>query len=172
MYNETEKSKRWLIFYTKARSEKVCEKQIHSMGIRVFLPKCVEVRQWKDRKKKIILPLFPNYIFACVNEYERIEVLETRGIVSNLVHNGQMVVMSRNEIEQIELMQKQPASLQAVKTSLPGPGAVIRIKNGPMQGLQGEIMEQYGNTHLLVRIDSIHQAVKVKLPAMMVADYA
>ncbi|MEX0929440.1 MAG: UpxY family transcription antiterminator [Balneolales bacterium] len=159
--------KKWLVFYTRARSEKVCEKDINDMNIKVFLPKCIEIRQWKDRKKKLIMPLFPNYIFALVDEYERIAVLETRGIVRNLVFNGQRVEMREEEINQIELLQTQPELLENIKTPLPGLGKTIRISSGPMKGLKGEILEHYGSTHLLVRIGSIHQAVKVKLSARM-----
>ncbi|MEX0771847.1 MAG: UpxY family transcription antiterminator [Balneolales bacterium] len=162
--------KKWLVFYTRARSEKVCEAQLKIKGIQVFLPKCIKVRQWKDRKKKVILPLFPNYIFALVDEYERIEVLESPGIVRNLIYNQQMVEISSAEIEQINLMQMQPGSLQVMASPRPKRGEKIRINEGPMEGLEGEILEHYGSTHLLVRINSINQAVKVKLPAVMVAD--
>lgn len=164
--------RRWLVFYTRARSEKVSETQINEKGIQVFLPKCMEIRQWKDRKKKVVLPLFPNYIFAFVDEYERIEVLECRGIVRSLMFNGQMVEMSKEEIAQIELMQNQPHSIQTVSPPLRRLGEIITINEGPMKGLRGEVVEHYSSAHLLVRINSINQAVKVKLPALMVADSA
>lgn len=167
----TNNNQRWLVFYTRARAEKVSERQVFEKGIQVFLPKCVVVRQWKDRKKRVTLPLFPNYIFALVDEYERIEVLECRGIVRNLTFNGRMVEMSSDEVSQIELMQSEPESLQTIAPPLPLPGKKILISDGPMKGLKGEVMEHYGSTQVLVRINSINQAVKVKLPAVMVAEY-
>ncbi|MEX0686525.1 MAG: UpxY family transcription antiterminator [Balneolales bacterium] len=166
------KNRKWLVFYTRSRAEKSCEIQIKNMEIEVFLPKCLEIRQWKDRKKELILPLFPNYIFARVDEAERIRVLECNGIVSNLSFNGQLVEMSSRDIDQIDIMQKQPSALEVVTTPLPKLGETITIQQGPMSGLKGEIVDHYGSTHILVRIGSIKQAVKVKLPVKMVAGYA
>ena len=162
--------RKWLVFYTRSRSEKACEAQIRDKEIEVFLPKMEKIRQWKDRKKKVIFPLFPNYIFARVNEYERIMVLENQGIVNNLSFNGHFVEMSCEEITQIELMQHEPAALEVVRSPLPKLGQLITIKEGPMRGLKGEIMEHYGNTHLLVRVKALNQAVKVKVPVMMIED--
>ena len=71
-------NKRWLVFYTRPRTEKKAEQRLLDRGYNVLVPKAEEVRQWSDRKKKVIIPLFRGYLFAQVNERSRIDVLQTR----------------------------------------------------------------------------------------------
>ena len=70
---------RWRVFYTMPRSEKKCELALQEKDIEVFLPTCTRISQWSDRKKKITLPLFQNYIFARVDERDRIRLHFCKG---------------------------------------------------------------------------------------------
>ena len=38
--------------------------QFSVKGIENYLPAYEEVHQWKDRKKKVQVPLFPGYVFV------------------------------------------------------------------------------------------------------------
>ena len=37
-------------------------------GIEAFLPLIKTVRQWSDRKKTVVLPLIPSYVFVSLPE--------------------------------------------------------------------------------------------------------
>ena len=79
---------KWRVFYTQARAEKKCEQRLGQRGVEVYLPTHKVVRQWKDRKKKVVEPLFRNYIFVRVDEQERLHVLQTPGIVRCVSFGG------------------------------------------------------------------------------------
>ena len=97
--------RKWRVFYTASRAEKKCEERLHLYNIEVLLPKCKILRQWKDRKKEVIEPLFRNYIFANVNEKQRLEVLETPGIVRCLFFNGRAAEVPSEEIDKLKISQ-------------------------------------------------------------------
>jgi hypothetical protein len=46
-----------------------------------------------------------------------------------------------------------------------GEGMRVRIKAGPLQGLEGWVEKRYGMTTVLLRLDFINQAAAVKIDA-------
>lgn len=155
----------WRVFYTKPRAEKKCACLLGEQNVDVFLPIKTVVRQWKDRKKKIDEPLFPNYIFARVDERERIGVLSTSGIVRCVTFGGSPAEITQTEISKLKLLQARPDWLESICGQHLKVGTGVTIEAGPLRGLCGEIIEHRGATRLLVRISSIDMAVRVEVPA-------
>lgn len=155
----------WRVFYTRARAEAKCEQRLQSDRIEVFLPKRTVVRQWSDRKQKVGQPLFQNYIFARVNERERIAVLQSPGIVQCVTFGGRPATVTQDEIDRLRIMQTRPEWLEPAEALLPGVCNEVTIDAGPLRGLSGVVVEHRGTTHLVVQIPSVKQAVKVIMPA-------
>lgn len=115
-----EQKARWLVFYTRPRCEKKAEENLWDSGYKVLVPKAEEVRQWSDRKKKVIVPLFPGYLFALADENRRISILETDEIINNVKFGGKLAELQPQEVENLSIIQHGPQFLEAIKTSLPG----------------------------------------------------
>jgi transcription antitermination factor NusG len=164
-FNQSVSKYYWRAFYTHARAEKKCEYRLEEKNIEVFLPVQTEIRQWKDRKKKVEVPLFRNYIFARVDERRRIDVLQTQGIVRCISFGGVLAEVKQEEIDQIKLLQTCPERLEKVDV-LPSQlvGSNVKIDRGPLRGLKGEIIDIRGDTRLIVRITSLNMAMKVEVP--------
>jgi transcription antitermination factor NusG len=159
----------WRVFYTDPRAEKKCEERLYDRHIEVFLPTHTVLRQWSDRKKKIVEPLFRNYIFAHVDERDRLRVLQTEGIVRCVSFNGQPAVVSDEEIEYIRQVISHGGEFAVVDyVPRPSVGSKVIVTEGPMRGLRGEVREHRGQTHILVSIAAIRQALRVNIPATWV----
>ncbi len=52
----------WYVLFTMSKLEKKINYSFQQQGIESFLPLHKIIRQWSDRKKKLDVPLFPNYI--------------------------------------------------------------------------------------------------------------
>lgn len=159
----------WRVFYTRARAEKKCEQRLRDLQFEVFLPKRSVVRKWKDRTRSVNVPLFPNYIFACLDERERLQVLHVAGIVRCISLGDGPVVVREEEIGQMKLMQKKPGWLEPLDIPLPAAGSDVVIERGVLRGLKGRVVERRGRVHLVVRVASIKQSVRVVVPAEDVA---
>jgi transcription antitermination factor NusG len=61
----------WHVVYTMPNSERKVATAIAEMGIEPYLPLHKVMRQWSDRKKKLLVPLFPNYVFVNVSPEKR-----------------------------------------------------------------------------------------------------
>jgi transcription antitermination factor NusG len=162
-----EGGRKWRVFYTRARAEKKCEERLQNCGVEIFLPKRAVIRQWADRKQRVMEPLFRNYIFACVGEKERLRVLRTSGIVRCVGFQGKPAQLRNEEIEQLKRTQQVPARL-SITDLRPPVGDPVTISKGPLQGLFGEVIEHRKQTYLLVRVEAIRHAVKVEVPARWV----
>ena len=59
----TDLNSKWYVFYCRSRSEKKVLELLLKEGYTALLPMVKELRQWSDRKKIVIVPLIPGYVF-------------------------------------------------------------------------------------------------------------
>ena len=56
--------KKWFVVYTKSRCEKKVADLLTKKGIENYCPLNRVQKQWSDRKKIILAPLFTSYVFV------------------------------------------------------------------------------------------------------------
>lgn len=155
----------WHAVYLKSRHEFKVEKKLTETGIDHFLPVIERLRQWKDRKKRVSFPLFPGYIFVHIpDSYDHVlTVLKTTGVVRILTLEGKPV---RIPEEQIIALQKLIENKQPID---PHPyiseGQRVRIKTGPLAGIEGILMEKQKQNLLVLSVDLLKQGASVKIDA-------
>ena len=155
----------WRVFYTAARAEKKCAERLKERQIEVFLPTYMTLRQWADRKKKVVEPLFRNYLFARVDEQERLQVLQTLGIVRCVSFGGQPAIIDPDEVSQLQLAQQSPERLTPITYPRPDIGKRVVVVDGPMRGLRGEVIRHQGQIYVVIRVLEIQQALRVSVQA-------
>jgi len=95
-------SKHWYVAYTFPNAEKSIQRNLVKMQITSFLPLRETVREWKDRRKKVSTPLFPNYIFIYSSHNERYEALCIKGIVKYVSFEGKPAIIRNEQIESLK----------------------------------------------------------------------
>jgi transcription antitermination factor NusG len=130
------------------------------------LPSVNRVRQWKDRKKTVTFPLFPGYIFVGTTSLERdkLAILKTSGVVNFVGQSpGEAEMVPPDQI--IMLMKL----VENKETIDPYPylkhGSRVRIKHGPLSGVEGLLVERKGKHLLVLSIDILQQGVSVQVDA-------
>ena len=81
---------RWFAVWTRSRHERAVFDQLTERGIKAFLPTTPRWSRWKDRNKKVDLPLFPGYFFARFIPASRLPVLKCAGVVAIVSFNGEL----------------------------------------------------------------------------------
>lgn len=96
--------KRWYVLYVKSKQEIVIEDKINELDfdITAYSPAHVVVKQWKDRKKKVIAPLLPKIIFIKTQENLRDKVFAISGTVRYLFEKQKPAIVREVEIEQLK----------------------------------------------------------------------
>ena len=91
-------SKKWFVIYTKPRTEIKVSQRLSVLGIENYTPTRIEVRQWSDRKKKILVPLLPSMVLVSIHEKELNKVFEVPGVVRYLFENQKRAEVSNEEV--------------------------------------------------------------------------
>src|SRR5216683_1338901 len=131
---------RWYAAYTCAKHEKRVAVQFSQRSLEHFFPQYESMRRWKDRRVKLQLPLFPGYVFVRLALRDRLRVLETPSVVRLVGFGGQPAALADQEIDALRQgltheMRIEPHPYLKV-------GERVRVKTGPLQGLQGILVRK------------------------------
>ena len=91
-------SKKWFVLCTKPRNELKVTDRLNKIGVEVYTPTKIEVRQWSDRKKKVTIPLLPSMVLVQLLEKEVDLVFHVPGAVRFLFEHGKRASVSNEEV--------------------------------------------------------------------------
>ena len=159
--NQYNKSKKWIALYTKPRHEKTIAKEFKKKGYEFYLPLLKERRKWSDRKKWVEYPLFKSYIFIRINLKNIINVLQTPGIVKVIKFGNDIAIINDNSIQSIKLMLSGGYAPKPTDYFLKGDP--VKVKDGPLKGIEGEVARIDNNDRLILKINSIQHSISIKI---------
>lgn len=150
----------WCAVYVIARHEKAVADHMTCRSLESFLPLYRSVRTWKNRRAKIELPLFPSYLFIRISMAERVSALQVPGVVHIVSFHGLPVTVPDDQIETLRrALQMRGSEPHTYLTS----GRRVRIKAGPLQGLEGVVVRHNSQTRIIVSVDFIQRSTSVEL---------
>jgi transcription antitermination factor NusG len=94
--------KNWYAVYTKPKCEKKVSASLSKKKIENYCPLNRVSKQWSDRKKISLEPLFPSYVFVHATEMEMATIRQTSDVVNFVYWLGRPVVIKDVEIESIQ----------------------------------------------------------------------
>jgi transcription antitermination factor NusG len=155
--------KTWFAAYTAPRHEKFVQAQLTAKQIQSFLPLYAVVRRWKNGvRREVQHPLFPGYIFVCLDANERLPVLQTAGVVYMVGNGTAPLPVDDREMHALRVG-AQHASL--VPRPFPGTGDTVCITHGPFRGIKGCVERNGNDLTLVVTIQLIHKSFAVRVQA-------
>jgi transcriptional antiterminator RfaH len=159
--------KKWHPVYTQSRAEKKAYQALLGKDIEAYLPLHRQLKQWSDRKKWVEEPLIKSYLFVHIHQQEQTEVLMTKGISRFIYFSGKIASMPDSQIEDLKLLLASPYELKITEEALQ-PGEKIKIKAGPLKGLNGEIIEYRSQKQLLLRLGDLQHSIVVNVSASFI----
>jgi transcription antitermination factor NusG len=152
---------RWYAAYTSANHEKRVAEQLSVREVEHFLPLYESVRQWKDRRVRLQLPLFAGYVFVRMALQDRLRVQQVPGVAWLVGFHGTIAALPEEEIAALR------ANLASGVRAEPHPylraGRRVRVKSGPLAGLQGILVKRKNKTRFVVSVELIHRAMAVEV---------
>jgi transcription antitermination factor NusG len=152
---------RWFVVHTRPRCEKKVVRYCTQHDIPVTLPCYQNAHKYRGKTVVFEKPLFPGYAFLHMLPTLRPKVYQS-DYVANLL----------DVVDQQLFVQQLGDILQALQTGLEirlapeiGEGMAVRIKSGPLRGMEGWVEKRYGMSTVLLRLDFIGQAAAVKVEA-------
>ena len=149
----------WYAVYTRPRWEKKVAFLLTEKNIVNYCPLNKVERQWRDRKKIVLEPLFKSYVFIQVSAKEHVDVLQTDGVLNYVKWLGKPAVIRDEEIEMIREFLRDYNNVKVESTDI-RVDDWVRISNGPLREQEGNVVMIKGHT------------VKIFLPSLKIALYA
>jgi transcription antitermination factor NusG len=162
--NNSTIQKKWHVVYTRSRAEKKVQTELSIKNIENFLPMQKKLRQWKDRKKWVEMPLMSGYCFVNITRKEYDFVLQTNNIVGYVRFEGKAAIVPESQINSLKQMLKQYEFEVNVTSENFAPGRKVEVIEGPMIGLRGELVKAHGKNKFIIRFSQINSVFSVEIP--------
>ena len=154
----------WYALYTRHQHEKNLAATLSRKGFETFLPVYVSARRWADRTKEISLPLFPCYVFVrCAFGGQELQVVTTPGVYDFVRSAGRAAMIPDSEIDAVQRMVK--SSLRIEPHPFLKRGDWVRIRSGPIAGLEGILCRRKSVNRLVVTMELLERSVAVEVDA-------
>src|SRR6266702_6845712 len=147
----------WYAAYTCAQHEKRVAAELGMREVERFLPLYSSVRRWKDRRVTLDLPLFPGYVFVRLALRDRLRVLQIPSVVRLVGFNGLPAALDDEEMEILRSGLTERLRIEP-HPYLPA-GRRVRIKSGPLAGLQGILLRKKASFRFVLSVDLIQRSV-------------
>lgn len=151
----------WFVAHTKPRCEKKLAEYCQRQGFACTLPCYDSAHKYRGKTVVFRKPLFPGYVFLQLASSQRTTVAQNDH-VANLLD----VFDQETFAHQLgEILLALDSDLEIRLAPSIGTGTRVKIRSGPLQGLEGWVEDRYGRSTVLLRLDFINQAAAVKLEA-------
>jgi len=153
----------WYAVHTRSNFEKRIAGELDRKGIETFLPVFREMHRWKDRKKVVETPYFPSYVFARIEDQpeQRLNVLRTIGAVRILGAGCDIEPIPDPEIERLQRLVE--SDLSACHHPFLKEGARVRVKTGPLRGVEGLLIQFKNQNRLILSLNLLARSVATEI---------
>jgi transcription antitermination factor NusG len=162
---------KWHAVWTRSNCEQLVFDQLAGKGFHAFLPKMAEWSRRAGKAHRILVPMFPGYLFLhdALEARGYVEVLKTRGIVAVLGQRwDKLAEVPEAEIDAI--VQLERAGLPIRPHGYLREGERVRIESGPLRGVQGILLRSDPRKNVLVvSIELLRRSVAVEVGHELVA---
>ena len=132
--------RQWWAVYTRARQEKALARDLFARQVPYYLPLIPKNNYYRGRCVSFEVPVFAGYLFLCGTEDQRLASLPTNRVSRVLaVSDGERL---RSDLCQLRRLIASGAPL-TIESRL-APGDRVRIRRGPLAGLEGTVLVRRG----------------------------
>lgn len=155
--------RKWYVLVTKPRFEKKVGECLTKGGIENFVPLQWQLRQWKDRKKWVEMPLLFSYIFVKTEDKFRFKVFDVIGIVRYVHLGSEVAVMTEQEMERVRRLCSYRGNITIAYEEVFNVGDEIEITEGHFAGLFGRLLENGSSNRLKISIPGLRCVATVEI---------
>jgi len=155
--------RRWFAIHTASNNEKKVRQHLQAKEIETFLPVYGVTKRWKNRTTvRVELPLFAGYVFARFDPSERLRIVEVPMVYSIVGSRGKASAIADDEIDSLRnaVATRQVHPFPYVKV-----GNRVRIRSGPLTGLEGTVVRSGESLSVVLTVEMIQKSVAVHVEA-------
>lgn len=157
-------SAKWYAIHTRSHFEQRVYDSFCGKTIETFLPKVQVMSRRKDRRKKILLPLIPGYVFVQydLNPETYWDIIKTVGVVRMVGFEGKPVPANDEEIQALMVLDGTDRTVH--NQAYIKRGDRVMIMEGPLRGLIGIYVRHKGRADkVVVNIELLNRSLAVEI---------
>lgn len=143
----------WYAVITRPRWEKKVAGLLDDKGIQHYCPLNKVVKQWSDRKKIVLEPVFKSYVFVKIEDQKKWDLKKINGIINYVYWLGKPAVIKEEEIVTIKKFLNEFHDVQIEQIGLQI-NQKVRVKNGLLMNYEGLLLNIEGS-RAFVKIESM-----------------
>lgn len=165
---------RWFAVCCKPRQELIAQENLQRQGFHVYLPRIRLKRRRQGKWVDVIEVLFPRYIFIRVDPVKNsiAPVRSTRGVVGLVRFGGQPAVVADEVMDALFRREDSDTNLHQDNHPLFGFGEAVRLTEGPLAGMEGVFVQDDGEKRVIVLLEMLGKANKVRVNRDLVVQAA
>lgn len=149
----------WWVLHTRPRQEKAVARALHAAETAFYLPLVAKENVIRGRTIHSYVPVFASYVFLFGSDEDRHRALKTNRVAYTLDVLDQPMLL--NDLRQIRRLIELDAPLTVERRIQPGQW--VRVRTGPLQGLEGSVVSRRGKTRLMIVLRMLQQGVSVQI---------
>lgn len=153
----------WYIAHTKARFEKAFAWDLYDRDIDYFLPLLQKTTITSGKRRKVMKPLFPSYVFFCGDADARYRALLTDRLCQVIPVSDQAQLI--NELSSIDRALAGSGELDLYP--MPAIGTRCRVNAGPLLGIEGIVVEQRERVRMVLQVSMLGRGASLEIEADM-----
>ena len=164
MYQMNENQLKWYAIHSRSRHEDVVLNGLKKKFIEGFLPKMQVMSKRKDRRKMILVPILPGYVFvhSDLNLNQYWDIIKTYGVVRILGIQGKPVSVRDEEIASLKTLHGTDRTVR--NQAYMKEGDRIMIMEGPLKGLTGFYLRHKGKVDkVVISIELLQRSLVVEV---------
>jgi transcription antitermination factor NusG len=151
----------WFALYTYPRHEKTVLEHLSQRAVESFLPLYTAVHRWRNGVKATVhLPLFAGYVFVHTAEAECAQLVRVPSVASIVSSRGIPLAMPKHEMD---VLRTSLSNLVMEPHPFVHIGDQVRVKSGPLAGLEGTLIQKKGGYRFVLRMSLLMQAAAVEI---------
>jgi len=154
----------WYALHTRSRFEQKVFNGLQGKSLEAFLPRVQVMSRRKDRRKKILVPLLPGYVFvrSDLDPYAYWDIIKTVGVVRMVGFKGKPVPANEDEIASLMILNGTDRTVE--NQAYMQKGDRVMIMDGPLKGLVGFYLTHKGKSgKVVVSVELLKRSMAVEI---------
>jgi transcription antitermination factor NusG len=148
------------------KHEKKVAGQLTENGLTNYLPMLTTVKSRYEKMKCLRVPMFPSYVFIYLNHAkEYFDGLNMKGVLYYVRFGGLVARIADSIVEDLKLVSEFGKNVEVSPAEFQQ-GQILTIGEGPLAGLNCEVIRYKNEEKILVRLTLLRRNVVMEMPAL------
>ena len=154
---------RWCAIHARPRCEKKVAEFARACHIECYLPLLRKRKRYQRRKVESLLPMFPGYLFARLDQDEKKRLFESNRVARILQPEAERENRLIEELNNVRIVELAELEREIVVNPEIVPGRLVLIAEGPLKGCRGIVERRDNRARVTVNIELLGNSVSAAL---------